>query len=368
MVQDKRLRAFFIVIDAVGHVNSCVGLGQALLRRGHEVIFFVNEIWRNKLDAYGFTLVYFRNSHNTDQQKQEASNDVGKLWGQKFEEIGLIGDRGQDSKVMIKNILKMNKYLFDFEHMVNFETQLAKAIVEYEPDFFLVDHAYVPSHILNSNKPFVIISSIYPTYFGKFENMPPAFSGKISMNNGITLLNKYFLGLPTDGDRAEWAEYESILNETHTDEVVSKVATHFGYPPVLDHYKFPPKAEKFLVFAYPRELWHPNFNPPENWINVESFMREDNETNDFTVPKQLKNMFTRYPGKLIYLSLGSMGSYDVTLMKRLVRILAQTKHRYIVSKGPRHQEYELTENMWGDRYLPQTAVLKVVDLVITHGE
>ena len=40
---------------------------------------------------------------------------------------------------------------------------------------------------------------------------------------------------------------------------------------------------------------------------------------------------------LIYLSLGSLGSADVELMRRLIEVLAGTPHRYIVSKGPQHE-------------------------------
>ena len=62
-----------------------------------------------------------------------------------------------------------------------------------------------------------------------------------------------------------------------------------------------------------------------------------------------------------------MGSIDVDLMRRLVGILAGTKHKYIVSKGIRHSEYELAANMWGARSVPQLEILPHVDLVITHG-
>ena len=54
-------------------------------------------------------------------------------------------------------------------------------------------------------------------------------------------------------------------------------------------------------------------------------------------------------------------------MKRLVAELAGTPHRYVVSKGPQHAEYELAENMVGEEFLPQTSVLPHVDAVITHG-
>jgi UDP:flavonoid glycosyltransferase YjiC (YdhE family) len=54
-------------------------------------------------------------------------------------------------------------------------------------------------------------------------------------------------------------------------------------------------------------------------------------------------------------------------MKELVAELADTPHRYIVSKGPQHAEYDLADNMIGEEFLPQTSVLPHVDAVITHG-
>ena len=62
-----------------------------------------------------------------------------------------------------------------------------------------------------------------------------------------------------------------------------------------------------------------------------------------------------------------MASGDVGLMQRLVQILSTTPHRYIVAKGPQHGEFELADNMWGAPSVPQTNVLPLVDVVITHG-
>ena len=70
---------------------------------------------------------------------------------------------------------------------------------------------------------------------------------------------------------------------------------------------------------------------------------------------------------LIYLSLGSMGSSDVDLMKRLIDVLGRTRHRFIVSMGRQHASYELADNMVGAQFLPQTSIIPLVDLVITHG-
>jgi MGT family glycosyltransferase len=83
----------------------------------------------------------------------------------------------------------------------------------------------------------------------------------------------------------------------------------------------------------------------------------------FEVPEPLRDG----PGGLVYLSLGSLGSADVELMRRLVSVLADTPHRYIVSKGPRADEFDLPDNMWGEARVPQTSIIPLCDLVITHG-
>src|SRR5262249_15283894 len=84
---------------------------------------------------------------------------------------------------------------------------------------------------------------------------------------------------------------------------------------------------------------------------------------EWAVPPELANR----DGSLIYVSLGSLGSGDVPLMKDLVAALAETPQRYVVSKGPQHAEYELAHNMVGEEFLPQVSVLPQVELVITHG-
>lgn len=103
---------------------------------------------------------------------------------------------------------------------------------------------------------------------------------------------------------------------------------------------------------------------PRNFFQVDAFIR--NEPEKFEFPLEFRQKIK--PGdKMIYISMGSMGSIDVNLMKRIVEALSELPHKAIVSKGPLGEEYSLPENMWGENYLPQTSVLPLVDLVITHG-
>jgi UDP:flavonoid glycosyltransferase YjiC (YdhE family) len=117
------------------------------------------------------------------------------------------------------------------------------------------------------------------------------------------------------------------------------------------------------IYMYPEEVDYTDLRKlPENWYRFDYFKRSGNEET-FEIPQKLKNK----SGKLIYLSMGSMGSADINLMKKLISILSKSKHRFIVSKGPLHEEYELADNMWGEGTVPQIKVLPIVDLVITHG-
>jgi UDP:flavonoid glycosyltransferase YjiC (YdhE family) len=58
---------------------------------------------------------------------------------------------------------------------------------------------------------------------------------------------------------------------------------------------------------------------------------------------------------------------DVELMQRLIDTLGETDHRVIVSMGPQHDGLRLADNMVGEEFLPQTTILPLVDLVVTHG-
>lgn len=90
--------------------------------------------------------------------------------------------------------------------------------------------------------------------------------------------------------------------------------------------------------------------------------------NPFPVPEKLKN---KAVGKLIYFSLGSMAGVYKPLMSKMLNILSQLPHRFIVSKGLIGEVYdeifEKADNLYGENYLDQFAVLQTVDMVISHG-
>ena len=72
--------------------------------------------------------------------------------------------------------------------------------------------------------------------------------------------------------------------------------------------------------------------------------------------------------RCVYLSLGSLGSADVELMRTLVAELADAPVPRDRLEGPAARPVRARRpNMAGAEFLPQTSILPQVDLVITHG-
>ena len=107
----------------------------------------------------------------------------------------------------------------------------------------------------------------------------------------------------------------------------SEYFVEYGLPPHDENTPFY-HSPYLNIYAYPEELDFTDLRPnPPNFYRSDSLIRLDGEP--IEVPDKLKNK----SGKLIYFSLGSLGSADIELAKRLISFLAQMPHRFIVSKG-----------------------------------
>lgn len=182
--------------------------------------------------------------------------------------------------------------------------------------------------------------------------------------NRIGDVNLNLTGLPTYELPAEWKAFRKEFNKAKeilwnefNDYLISrgveslKTSLYVNHSPYLN------------IYGFPQELDYTDVRPmPPKWVQFDNLKRTDADIM-LEIPEKLMNR----PGKLVYLSLGSMGGANIELMKRLVEMLSECKHRFIVSKGPLHHRYELSDNMWGQYSVPQIQVLPVVDLVITHG-
>lgn len=238
-----------------------------------------------------------------------------------------------------------------FEKMANdlkpVEPQYKQILADVKPDMIIIDNLFTSPALINSGIPYMTLWSAGPLMIYNNDKVPP---------NGM--------GLPAD-DRSNWEKYRKagreamdIVTKTWVDFMKEQGSTNLpprGRLPWVDS----PYAN---IHMFPKELDYEDLCPkPAKWHRFDHFLRSTDET--FEVPEKLKNL----PGKLIYFSLGSLGTMVTEVVQKWLDVLAKLPHRFIVSGGPGVDQLKLAPNIWASKFLPQPAVLQLVDLVITHG-
>ena len=337
--RDRKTIVFFPE-GAFGPTNNCVGIGDVLRRRGHRVVFIVEESFAGTLEAKGF-----EERHMRLGPKPEVEEAPGQFW------INFIRDtapvfRKPTIEQLADFIAPTWQALIDGAKYV--EPRLRAIFDELQPDVIVEDNVVGFPAVVTADRPWVRIASCNPAEI-KDARIPPFSSG-------------YAVG-----DRSRWPEFLAEVERTHRD-----MWTDFDAfmrecgAPQLSWSEFGPDfihESPFLnLYLYPAEADYERERPlAPTWQRLDSSVRATDAA--WELPPSLRDR----DGALIYLSLGSLGSADVALMQRLVDVLGRTPHRVIVSKGPLSDEIRLADNMTGDAFLPQPSILPQVDLVITHG-
>ena len=333
---EGRLTIVFMPESAYGPTNNCIGIGKVLERRGHRAVFAAEASWKGRLEPLGFEedLVDLAPPSSEEQ-------DAGQFWTDFITQTApefrrpTIEQLETFIRPVWESLIDGAKYC---------EPQLEGILNRADPDVIVEDNVSCFPALLTHGAPWVRIMSCNPLEM-KDPSLAPAFSGY------------------PEQDRSDWeafrAEYERTHRElwaSYNDWVVER-----GGPPLPD-LEFIHESDRLNLYVYPEVADYARSRPlASTWRRLDSSVRETEDP--FEVPPSLRDR----DGALVYLSLGSLGSADVELMKRLVDVLSRTPHRYIVSKGPRADEIELPDTMWGEGRVPQTSIIPLVDLVITHG-
>jgi MGT family glycosyltransferase len=339
-------RFLFMPESAYGPTNNCIGIGNILRERGHTVIFAAEASWQGKLQPLGFV----EDLVDLAPAPPPAANDTGEgpepVAGQFW--IDFIRDTAPVFRLptieQLTNFIQPTWQAL-IDGAVFCQPQLQEIIQRQRPDVIIEDNVNCFPALVTAGVPFVRSVSCQPLEM-KGRDIPPVFSGYASDDQS-----------QWDDFRAEYDRTHREMWNTYNDWVQTCGAApladlEFIHEGALNLYLYPEVAD----YTERRAL-------TSNWHRLDSSVRATDEP--WTVPTQLQS--SDPASKLVYLSLGSLGSADVELMRRLVEVLGRTRHRFIVSKGPLADEYDLPSNMWGAAQVPQTNVLPHVDLVITHG-
>jgi UDP:flavonoid glycosyltransferase YjiC (YdhE family) len=170
-----------------------------------------------------------------------------------------------------------------------------------------------------------------------------------------------FSGLSTT-DQTAWGGFRDTYSRLHADlhRTFDDFVQARGCPSLPDD-AFMIDSPYLTLFVYPEEADYARARSLASTVHrLDSSVRTTDPP--FAMPDQLAG-----DGKLIYVSLGSLGAAEPELMGRLVDLLAGTPHRVIMSLGPQAGQLALPNNIYGEEFLPQPSILAMVDAVITHG-
>jgi MGT family glycosyltransferase len=327
--------AFFPEPGAWGPTNDCAAIADVLRRRGHRAVFVVDESFAGVLEARGFEERLFRTA--PPEENPDPSADP---WSE-FIRVTAPEFR----KPTIEQIVTVTKPIWEtLVAAAKYSHERVMAIWdEVRPDVVVTDNVTGCAAVELAGCPWVRIVSCNPLEM-RDPDLPPPLSG-----------------LPVD-DRSEWEAFRNEYHRAHEDllrehnEFRVSVGVDSCPPdefnttsPWLDLYEFPEAAD------YRRAL-----PLAPTWHRMESSVRTTEGA--FDVDEHVPG-----DGKVVYLSLGSLGCMDVGLMQRLIDALDKTGHRAIVSMGPLKDQMRLGSRMYGDEFLPQPSILPQCDLLITHG-
>jgi MGT family glycosyltransferase len=332
---DPTTIAFFPEPGAWGPTNNCVAIAEVLRDRGHRIVFVVDASFEGVLEEKGFEERVMRMA-----PPEEDADPTADPWAE-FIRVTAPEFR----KPTIEQQETVTKPIW--EALVAGEACSHERLMEIwddvRPDVVCTDNVTGYPAIELAGCPWARFVSANPLEM-RDRDLPPPLSG-----------------LPV-GDRTEWGAFVEEYHRVHED----LLAQHNDFRASVGAEPCPPDefnthSPWLNMYLFPEIADYARAVPlDETWHRLQSTVRTSDAAYD--VAEHLPG-----DGKVIYLSLGSLGCMDVGLMQRLIDALATTEHRTIVSMGPLKDQMRLGPNMAGDRFLPQPSILPQCDLLITHG-
>ena len=298
--------AFFPEPGAWGPTNNCSAIGGVLRERGHRIVFVVDASFAGVLEARGFEERLFRMTPAEDATEAVDATEANVRLPIPWSEFIRV-TAPEFRKPTIEQIETVTQPIW--QTLVAAEQYAHERVMaiwdEVHPDVVVTDNVTGYPAVELAGAPWVRVVSCNPLEM-RDADLPPALSG-----------------LPV-ADRSDWAAFRDEYHRVHADLLAS--TTRSG-----------PRSASSRVrrtsSTPPRRGWTSTSSPTPRttratplaptWHRLESSVRGGEPA--FDVAEHLPG-----DGKVVYLSLGSLGCMDVGLMQRLIDALATTG-------APRHR-------------------------------
>jgi MGT family glycosyltransferase len=334
MTETKTI-AFFPEPGAWGPTNNCVAIGEVLRDRGHRVVFVVDASFEGILEGKGFEERVMRMAPPDDDADPTADPwaEFIRVTAPEFRKPTI-----EQQETVTRPIWEALVAGAKFSH-----ERLMEIWDDVRPDVVCTDNVTGYPAVELAGCPWARFVSANPLEM-RDADLPPPLSG-----------------LPV-ADRSEWQAFVEEYHRVHADllDEHNEFRASVGVAPCPPD-EFNTHSPWANMYLFPEVADYARRTPlDETWHRLQSTVRVSDAA--FDVQEHLPG-----DGKVVYLSLGSLGCMDVGLMQRLIDALGATGHRTIVSMGPLKDQMRLHDGQYGDEFLPQPSILPQCDLLITHG-
>ena len=278
-MSQQRPTIVFFPEGAYGPTNNCVGIANVLRAIGARVVFVVEESFAGTLEAKGFEEALMRL-----KPKPLVEETPGQFWKDFIRDTAPQFRRPtiEQLETLIRPI-----WIELIDGAKYAQARLREIFADLKPDVIVQDNVVTFPAVLTAGAPWVRIMSCNPLEM-KDRDLPPTFSGYPS------------------SDRTHWDEFRARYGELHEELHADFDAfCRAAGAPALPEGEFIHESPYLNLYVYPEEADYERSRPlPSNWNRLDSCVRATDAP--FQVPDRLRSG----SGRLVYLSLGSLGSAD----------------------------------------------------------
>ena len=325
---------------AFGPALNSVGIGQALEKLGHKVVFLSDPGFLDVYKGYGFE------AHPVNLSEPLPPEEMAKFWVDFIN--GHIPNFRKSPYDQIDNYVK-GCWEMIVETAKWAEKDLPGVLDQVKPDVVCVDNVIlfpaIKRYAKKNRKPWVRIISCSENEI-EDPDIPPHLSGCGAK------------------DKKCHAAYRKKFNATikpiHDDfNAFLKSVGERKYP--LGQFFEASPHMNILLYPSAVKFKRKHKLPARQFQYLEGCVRKDKP---YDVPKFKANN----DKPLLYVSFGSLGSGDTDLLKRLIASIGKMPVRALVNVGDYKDQYtDIPKNVIIDSWFPQPSVIPQVDAVIHHG-
>lgn len=325
---------------AFGPALNSVGIGQALQKLGHKVVFLSDPGFLDVYRGYGFE------AHPVNLSEPLPFEEMAKFWVDFIN--GHIPNFAKSPYNQIDNYVK-GCWEMIVETAKWAEKDLPGVLEDVKPDIVCVDNVIlfpaIKRYARDNAKPWVRIISCSENEI-EDPDIPPHLSGCGEKDK--------------EGFKAYRQRFNEVIKPIHDNyNAFLRSAGEKKYPTG----QFFEASPYMNLLLYPTAVKFKRRHKlsPKQFQYLEGCVRKDAP---YAVPTFKKNN----DKPLLYVSFGSLGSGDTALLKRLIAAIGKLPVRALVNVGDYLDQYtDVPENVHVDKWYPQPSVIPKVDAVIHHG-